>query len=202
MPSIIKNLAGGKSIVGLKAPRSRRGNTAQIVDYWFGGAVEELGSYESIATVTVGAGGQSTVEFTSIPTVYKHLQIRGSFLAGAAMKIRVNSDATANYSTHRQFGAAGGGVFAGAAANANNGIYFSNNGSVGNPSLIIDILDYANTNTRKTIRGMFGQDTSGPEIGEFSALWFGTSNITTVSIIPDSSTIGQYSKFALYGIRG
>ena len=33
-------------------------------------------SYESIATVTVGAGGSSSISFTSIPSTYKHLQIR------------------------------------------------------------------------------------------------------------------------------
>ena len=35
------------------------------------------GSYESIATVTVGSGGSSYIEFTSIPGTYTHLQIRG-----------------------------------------------------------------------------------------------------------------------------
>ena len=34
------------------------------------------GSYESIATVTVGSGGAASVEFTSIPSTYTHLQIR------------------------------------------------------------------------------------------------------------------------------
>jgi hypothetical protein len=32
--------------------------------------------FESIATVTVGGGGAATVEFTSIPGTYQHLQIR------------------------------------------------------------------------------------------------------------------------------
>ena len=34
------------------------------------------GDYESIATVTVGAGGSSSVTFSSIPSTYTHLQIR------------------------------------------------------------------------------------------------------------------------------
>ena len=33
--------------------------------------------FESIATVTVGSGGSSTISFTSIPGTYKHLQVRG-----------------------------------------------------------------------------------------------------------------------------
>lgn len=206
MPNFDRALFGGTSVSGwVLAPRSRRGNTNQTNDYWNAITTSPFTTaYESIATVTVGAGGQSTIEFTGISSAYKHLQIRGSFITstGPQINIRVNSDATANYSTHRQFGTAGGGVIAGAAANANNGIFFSNNGSIGNPSLIIDILDYSNATTRKTIRGIYGQDTSSPEIGSFSAAWFGTSAITTVTIIPNSGVISQNSKFALYGIRG
>jgi hypothetical protein len=205
MPKFDRALYGGTSISNwVLAPRSRRGNTNQTNDYWRAITTSFATAYESIAVVNVGAGGQSSIEFNSISSAYKHLQIRGSFLAstGTQMNIRVNGDATANYSTHRQFGTAGGGVFAGAAANANNGIFFSNNGAIGNPSLIIEILDYANTSTRKTIRGIYGQDTSSPEIGAFSAAYFGTSAITSVSIIPNSGTINQHSKFALYGIRG
>ena len=43
-----------------------------------------LNSYESIATVTVGAGGTSTITFSSIPTGYTHLQIRGIAQIGRA----------------------------------------------------------------------------------------------------------------------
>ena len=39
-------------------------------------------SFESIQTVTVGSGGQSSISFSSIPSTYKHLQLR-CFAAGA-----------------------------------------------------------------------------------------------------------------------
>jgi hypothetical protein len=205
MPSFLRTTAGGKAISGgALQPRGRRGNTTQIASYWAGGELALDNSFESIATVTVGAGGSATIEFSGIASTYKHLQIRGAGLmsTGPAYFIRLNSDATANYSTHRQFGSGSGGVIAGAAANQTKGIFFSNNGSPGNPCLIIDIHDYANTNTRKTVRGMYGQDTSGPEHGIFSAAWFNTSAVTTVTLIPESGVFNQYSKFALYGIKG
>ena len=41
-----------------------------------GGAAAAGTAYESIATVTVGAGGSSSVTFSSIPSTYQHLQIR------------------------------------------------------------------------------------------------------------------------------
>ena len=40
------------------------------------GVTPSTNSYESIATVTVGSGGQSSIAFTSIPSTYKHLQLR------------------------------------------------------------------------------------------------------------------------------
>ena len=33
-------------------------------------------NFDSIATVTVGAGGSSSITFSSIPSTYTHLQIR------------------------------------------------------------------------------------------------------------------------------
>jgi len=41
-----------------------------------GSAAPQVGDFESIATVTVGAGGSSEINFTSIPSTYQHLQIR------------------------------------------------------------------------------------------------------------------------------
>ena len=32
--------------------------------------------YDSIATVVVGSGGASSITFSSVPSTYKHLQIR------------------------------------------------------------------------------------------------------------------------------
>jgi hypothetical protein len=162
------------------------------------------GSYESIATVSVGVGGQATIEFSGIASTYKHLQIRGAAImsTGPAYLIRLNSDTTANYSTHRVFASGSGGVIAAGAANQTKGYFFSNNGSQGNPCLIIDIIDYANTDKLKTIRGIYGQDTASAEHGIFSAAWFNTAAVTTVTLIPESGVFNQYSKFALYGIKG
>ena len=40
-------------------------------------------SYESIATYTVGAGGSSTMVFSSIPQTYKHLEFTMSIFGSA-----------------------------------------------------------------------------------------------------------------------
>ena len=66
-----------------------------------GGAIN---SYESIATVTVGALGAANVTFSSIPSTYKHLQIRGIVreLTGGFDQafMQFNSDTGTNYATH------------------------------------------------------------------------------------------------------
>ena len=118
-------------------------------------------SFESIATVNVGSGGASTVSFSSIPSTYKHLQVRliarGDYPGNNDnIVMYFNSDsATTNYTDHRLRGD-GASVYANGTTNfqviANvtftAGTALTNNFGVG----YIDILDYANTNKNKTVR--------------------------------------------------
>ena len=69
--------------------RGQRTRPSTQVSRWIGtGFVTDLGAYESIAgTVTVGSSGQSSIEFTNIPTGYKHLQLRGSFTTSTGNSI-------------------------------------------------------------------------------------------------------------------
>ena len=116
-------------------------------------------SFESISTVTVGSGGLSTIEFTSIPSTYTHLQIRyngqtaRSDFNGDALGMRINSDSGNNYSFHilRMKENTSTGVIAESGAtqsqinfgygsligSASSSIFFANG--------IVDILDYKNT---------------------------------------------------------
>lgn len=166
-------------------------------------------SYESISTVTVGAGGQTAVSFTSIPSTYKHLQIRAiAKSTGAASQgdLTLNSDTGNNYAWHQLYGS-------GAVAGADNSINRANivgaaslvNSSISSvfSASIIDILDYADTNKFKTIRHLVGQDENGSGVISLnSGLWRSTSAVTTVTITARSNSIAQYSHFALYGIKG
>jgi hypothetical protein len=209
VPSFLTNLAGGKSIADLKAPRSRRGNTNQVVDYWFGGLVAG-GDYESIATTTVGAGGQATITFSSIPATFKHLQLRclarGSTGTQDAQSVmRLNGDSGTNYSYHRIYGdgssaGSGGGAnetaaMAGINAGASS---LANTFAVG----VVDILDYTDTNKFKTVRTLTGYDQNGQgAVYLWSNAWRSTSAVSSITITT-SANFSQYSSFALYGIRG
>ncbi len=72
-----------------------------------------LSDYDSIASVLVGAGGQSAVEFTSIPNTYKHLQIRGiarqtTNAAQNGCRMQFNADTGSNYGTGQSYYNGGG----------------------------------------------------------------------------------------------
>lgn len=170
-------------------------------------------SYESISTVTVGAGGTSSIDFTSIPSTYKHLQIRGigrltTASSGASnIGVRFNSDSGTNYSYHilsgRTSSAASGG------AGNSNQMYLPDmiirDGSTANAysGFVIDILEYANTNIYKTIRALSGWDSNGDgKIALTSGNWRNTAAVTSITLVPESDLYKQYSQFALYGIKG
>jgi len=169
-------------------------------------------SYESIATVTVGAGGADSVEFTSISSSYTHLQLRyiartSRTEADDGFAIQFNSDTGTNYRYHYL---AGSGTAASAysegsqtglavpyvsAANAP-----ANTFGVG----ICDILDYRNTNKYTVARILGGEDGNGAGwVALNSGLWLNTAAITSIKL--QTNTLGnftQYSHFALYGIKG
>jgi hypothetical protein len=164
-------------------------------------------SYESIATVLVGSGGQATVEFTSIPSTYKHLQIRGiQRKTGDATSNNIifNNDTGSNYSLHFLQGN-GASTFAYAEANTNQGwIYTTSSASPSNifGAFVIDILDYQNTSKYKTARILNGFDVNGSgQILLHSFAWRNTSAISSIKITPGAGNHAQYSSFALYGIK-
>ena len=69
--------------------------------------------------------------------------------------------------------------------------------------LIIDILDYKDTNKYKTLRGLGGNDANGSGYVSFnSGSWRSTSAITSIKLYPDTGSFNTYSHFALYGIKG
>jgi len=177
------------------------------------GVAPVTGSYESIATVTVGSGGSSSISFTSIPSTFTHLQIRyiargTSSSAGQDSLVRFNGDTGSNYSWHLLYGD-GATVVANSSANATSmyidalraGGTAANIFTVG----VVDILDYANTSKYKTIRTLSGDDINSSSfhmIGLWSGNWRSTSAISSITIFPDFQNYAEYTQFALYGIKG
>lgn len=161
-------------------------------------------SYESIATVTVGSGGSAYVEFTSIPSTYKHLQVRfiGRSSGSPDTQVQYNGDTTTtNYRSHLLYGD-GASVTASTIANTAYVGYVATASNIFGVS-VVDILDYANTNKYKTTRTLAGYDANGSGYAIlYSHLWLSTSAISSLKIYPNSGNFTQYSHFALYGIKG
>jgi hypothetical protein len=180
-----------------------------------------VGDFDSIATQTVGSGGTSFVEFTSIPQTYTHLQIR--FIArdnratygSDDMKVQPNNQTTAAYYTnHRMYST-------GATSGSEN--YPTSSGITGFlggvPSAtgsstnvfgagVIDILDYRNTNKFKTFRSLSGVDNNSSSANTVGAilyltgLFLDTTAISSIKISTGNATLwSQYSSFALYGVN-
>lgn len=178
-----------------------------VISIFGTGAAAAVGDYDSIATVTVGAGGAANVEFTSIPATYKHLQIRfasgdsrtGNI--GSPISVNFNSDTNSNYNWHELNGS---GSAVASYANVNDTkfwVYSGGNDARG--AGVIDILDYANTNKFKTGRTLCGVDADGSgQIWFLSSAWRSTNAITSIKLTPFTANFRQYSHFALYGVKG
>jgi hypothetical protein len=172
-------------------------------------------SYESIQTVTVGAGGQSSITFSSIPSTFTHLQIRAIIKDNRASTtsdnnfLRFNNDTTSNYNAHQIIGN-GSAASAGTTGTDTAALYATIPGASIGASIfgvaVVDILDYANTNKYKVLRSLNGYDSNGDgTVRLTSGLWMSTAAINRIDLLTNTgatSTIQQYSSFALYGIRG
>ena len=172
-------------------------------------------SYESIATVTVGSGGSSEVNFTSIPGTYTHLQVRiiartASAATSDGLLMRVGTsgsiDTTSTLWGHFLMGD-GSTATAGSRSSTNIEIVqttaaSSTSGIFG--VAVIDILDYANTNKAKTFRSLTGHDQNGSGQVRLMSGSYGanTNAITNLRFYSAFANVAEYSHFALYGIKG
>ena len=187
-------------------------------NFWDGTAVyspfSPTGSYDALATYTVGSGGISSVEFAGLPTggQYTHLQIRGIVRSNRSavedqIKMQFNSDTDSNYAWHWLIGD-------GSSASAQNGTSTASPWAIesaGNSAtasaygaFVVDILDYASTSKNKTVRGLSGYDGNGNgTVILGSNLWLNTSAINSIKLSPIyGSSINQYSQFSIYGVKG
>jgi hypothetical protein len=173
-------------------------------------------SYDSIQTVTVGSGGQSSITFSSIPSTYKHLQLRGiarTNRTGVTLEnisMAFNSDGISGNSNYTIHAILGDGTVTDSfnltsftrqvpalisSVNATTGVF---------GAFVIDILDYTNTNKNKVVRSINGTDLNGSgEVRLTGGMYMQTAAISTITM---AFTIGggafnEFSSIALYGIK-
>jgi hypothetical protein len=176
-------------------------------------AAAAAGSYESIATTTLGSSAAS-ITFSSIPSTYQHLQIRfmstptGTTASDEVLYMTFNSVAGTSYTYHEIWGN-------GASVTANGVDSLPYTRFIGQSDLtvgsddafcvgVIDIHDYKSTSKNKTVRVFSGYDNNGGgRVNLSSGLFNNTGAISTIKIERSGSTnMAAGSVFSLYGIKG
>lgn len=178
------------------------------------GASGPSAAYESIASTTVGINGAANITFSSIPSTYQHLQIRGIARSEepasgvATMRMQFNNDSGLNYAFHYM---EGNGTTLSATPTASISYIAAVSGAPKDSALastyapiVIDIFDYKSTNKYKTTRSLGGVDLNGSGVmGFHSALWMNNSDaITSIKLYFNVYAFKRYSHIALYGIKG
>jgi len=162
-------------------------------------------TYTLIASSTVGSGGASYIEFTSIPSTFTDLVLMCSTRHNTSgtvanyVDISLNSSTTSltgiillgtgtgTASTTGQYAGLDSGAGATANTFSNNFYYFPNYRSSDYKSWSVDYV--AENNATEAYSGF----TAG--------LWSNTSAITSIRLTPQTGTLIQYSTAYLYGIK-
>lgn len=168
-------------------------------------------AYELISTAFPTT---TTVTFSSIPSIYKHLQLRVVAKTTDASTgecwpaLRFNSDAGSNYAIH-QINGNGTSVGSQAALSRTSGQIAILNDNYNSTSMfgaaVVDILDYTSTTKNKTTKSLGGSHApSSKRISLYSNVWLNTSAVTSITLL--FATYGgnfvSGSRVSLYGIKG
>lgn len=188
--------------------------------YGLGAGLPIVGDFESIQTITAGSAVAS-IEFTSIPATYTHLQIRWIARTNRVtysvedFAFQMNGRTTTAYYTNNALTCDG--------ANPSVDFYGNTSGILGyllgvastsaaNTNVfgvgITDILDYRNTDKYKTLITLTGMENNSATTNLTGAANFhsggflDTTAISSIKIAPkNGNSLTQYSSFALYGIN-
>jgi hypothetical protein len=167
-------------------------------------------TYVPIATTTVTGSTISSYTFSSIAGTYTDLVLicsaKDTFTSTfAGMNIRFNGDSATNYSNTQLYGD-GSAAYSDRTSSAAQ-LSIGNISTTANifSTHIVNIMNYANATTNKTVLVRNGQGTrsaANNSISAFVGLWRATpAAITSITLYPQTAfDIG--STFSLYGIKG
>lgn len=174
-----------------------------------GGGAAAAAGYTLIQSSFISTSTAS-ITFSSIPTTFRHLQIRGvARNSDAAFQrdfwMQMNGATTSVYSKHQLQGVQ-------TSVGTNNpsgsntridlvGIIANSDTSDTFTPFIIDIFDYAQTTKTKTIK-LFGGRTGGTsqEVIQLSGMWNSTDAINSILLDFDSGNFMANSRVSLYGL--
>jgi hypothetical protein len=164
-------------------------------------------TFELIASSTVGSGGASNIEFTSIPSTYKDLAIYVSIRQSrsettSTTRIEFNGSSTnlscrylQGYGSGVVSGSSGSYIFTDSPANSATANTFGNG--------LIYIPNYAGSTNKSLSWDMVTENNASAANAYLTAgLWSNTAAITSVKLSSLSSdNFMQYSTAYLYGVK-
>lgn len=172
-------------------------------------------SFELISTVTVGAGGASSIDFTSIPGTYTDLFVNFSLrttLSGGPYHfddcaVRFNGDTGSNYNRlvlrAREGSVGSGATLSGTfvalyEASAND----ATSNSFGNGRMYINNYTGSNHKAVNIDGGSETNNTTLVQVGYVAGTWKSASAITSIKLYSqNAANFVQYSSASLYGIK-
>ena len=156
-------------------------------------------TYTPIATTTLGSA-QSSVSFNSFSGYTDLVLVANTTAAGNQnILLRFNSDSGTNYSYTRLMGSSAGAQSGRESSIDSINLYNSSanlNGVMA--TTIIQVMNYANTTTNKTVlsRGNGGANETNAQV----SLWRNTAAITSLTLSIFTTNFSAGSTFTLYGI--
>jgi hypothetical protein len=167
----------------------------------------KTGTYTLINSNTLGSAAAS-VTFSSIPQTYTDLRLVincGTATDGYGISARYNGDTNANYSDTGLWGTGSSASTGRHVAASTASLTIAVGGSTGASSttILVDIMDYANTTTYKSAISRAGNATStagypGTELT--ISMWNSMSAINSLTLFPGVNFVAG-SVFKLYGIE-
>jgi hypothetical protein len=168
-----------------------------------------VSDYELIATA-FGTGSSGVISFSSIPSDYKHLQVRytaKNTSTATQINITMNGITSGVYIRHSLFGN-GSSVTSNASSTSQTSIQLvesMNNSSTDSTIYnagVIDILDYGSTSKNTTLRALYGMAGTLNRIYLSSGLYNQTTAVSSLTLTASANNFASLSRFSLYGIKG
>lgn len=163
-------------------------------------------TYVKIADYTVGAGGASSIDFTSIPSTYTDLCVKLSSRAASGgavdVLIQFNTDSTSGNYSQRQLQGNG----SSASSGTGNQQSATSDGSTDTASTFanseIYIPNYAGSTAKSFSTDTVTENNSSTAYATLRAgLWSGTAAINAIKLTHNGgASFAQYSTAYLYGI--
>ena len=164
-------------------------------------------TFIKIASVTVGSGGASSIDFTSIPSTYTDLQLvftaRNTGSSNVFTQMTFNGN-TSSYSYRGLYGSgSAASSFSASAAfiyvgDMDLSTYTANTFS----SESVYIPNYAGSNNKSVSIDSVNENNATAAAAYLTAgLWSNTAAINRITLTPGGGNYAQYSTAVLYGIK-